>query len=269
MLSVVTRLALLAFLTLLAAMPVAANTASTPAPSEPPIQTEPARSAAPGVRPVVQVRHLPQAELTFSGRYSQDGGFEVEARGGDLVLQKRSLPGGGFVLDITAPKDSVSIAFSDAGVSVNRNKRRRSVSLSADSIDELDRIRQLLAGSEAVRLTRTAATAVQESEDDSLASTSLLIADALVGLLTGDDGAAAKTSRHLSRHGRAGIRRVATPDCYTIWEGRVVRSGYEYEACARSFSMWNPIRNLCAFRWVLAVESYWFSFLSCSGLNSF
>ncbi|MGE0705254.1 MAG: hypothetical protein AB7F99_13790 [Vicinamibacterales bacterium] len=266
--SVVTRLALLALLVSLAAVPAVAGTApvntsaaTTPSPS--------AGFQAPAIRPVVQVRHVPRAELTFAGRFSQDGAFEIEARGGDLVLQKRSLPAGGFALELTAPKDSVSIAFSDAGVTVSRNKRRRAVSLSADSLEELDGIRRLLAGSEAIRLTRTAASAVQESEDDSLASTSLLIADALVGLLTGDDGAAARTSKHLSRHARAGIRRVATPDCYTIWEGRVVRAGYEWESCARSFSIWNPVRNLCAFRWVLAVESYWFSFLSCSGLNSF
>ncbi len=268
MFSVVTRLATLALLVALAAIPAVASTEAAKASAAlnpaPPVSFQP-----PSIRPVVQVRHVPHAELTLAGRFSQDGAFEIEARGGNLVLQKRSLPAGGFALDLTAPKDSVSIAFSDSGVTVTRNKRRRAVSLSADSLEELDGIRQLLAGSAAVRLTRTAAAAVQESEDDSLASTSLLIADALVGLLTGDDGAAARTSKHLSRHARAGIRRIATPDCYTIWEGRVVRSGYEWESCARAFSVWNPVRNLCAFRWVLAVESYWFSFLSCSGLNSF
>jgi hypothetical protein len=143
-------------------------------------------------RPIAQVRHLDEAELTFSGRLAADGAFEIEARGGELVFQKRSLPGGGFELDLSAPKDSVVISLNDSGITVERNRRRASMSLSAASIEDLDGIRKLLAGSAAVRLTRTAAAAVLESGDDGLSSTSLLIADALVGLMTGDEGAPAE-----------------------------------------------------------------------------
>jgi hypothetical protein len=58
-------------------------------------------------------------------------------------------------------------------------------------------------------------------------------------------------------------------DCYTIWEGRVLDAYYELEACERDFSVWDPTRHLCAARWLLQAESYWFSFLACSGLPRF
>jgi hypothetical protein len=120
-----------------------------------------------------------------------------------------------------------------------------------------------------VRLTRVAAAALQEAEDDSAAAVSLLMGDALVGVLTGDEGAPVRLARHLSRHARGLVHRVATTDCYMQWERRVLKASYEWESCARSFSVWNPTRNLCALRWSLQVESYWFTFLSCTGFNAF
>jgi hypothetical protein len=221
-------------------------------------------------RPIAaQVRHVEAAEITFHGSPTADGGIQIEGRGGDLVFRKRSHATGRLTIDLEAPGDRVGIALTEHAVTISRRGRRITIPLSGGSDRDLDNARVLLAGSSAVRLARVAAAAVQDAEDDSASSASLLMADALVGMLTGDSGAPGRVARHLSRHARTGIRRAATTDCYLEWEGRVLRSSFEWESCARSFSVWNPTRNLCAFRWLLQVESYWFTFISCTGFNAF
>jgi hypothetical protein len=174
-----------------------------------------------------------------------------------------------LTIDLETPGDKVTIGLTEHSVVIVRNKRRLALSVSSGTIRELDNVGALLGSSQAVRLARAAAAAVQEAEDDSGSSASLVIADALVGLLTGDVGAPGRAARYLSRRARTGIRQIATNDCYRLWEGRVLTASYEWESCARAFSVWNPTKNLCAFRWVIQVESYWFNFLSCSGFNAF
>jgi len=222
------------------------------------------------LRPIAgQVRHLDRAEITFHASVTQDGGIQVEGRGGEFVFRKKSRANGQFTLDLEGPGDKVGINVTEDSVTVTRGRRRVALSLGMLNERELDDVRVMLAGSGAVRLARIAAAAVQESDDDSAAAVSLLISDALVGMLSGDPGAPGRVARHLARHGRAGIRRAATTDCYGEWERRVLTASYDWESCAGAFSVWNPIRNVCAFRWTLQVESYWFTFISCTGFNSF
>ncbi len=249
-----------------AAAPAAPGLAACAAPAAAHLQ--PAAHAA-AARPVAQLRHVPEADLLFSGRLGEDGGFTTEARGGELVFQKKSLPGGGFVLDLAAPKDSVAIQLTAAGITVTRNQRQATVSLNAGSDDELDAVRRLLLGSAAVRLTRRAAEALQVADDESIAGTSLHVADALIGLLTGDEAAPGRTARHLARRGRGQARRIQNFDCYTLWESQVLKASYEFQYCYLGFPQWNPIRNTCSFRWLLQIESYWFSLISCTGFSQF
>lgn len=222
-----------------------------------------------GTTVAAQIRHVPDTEVLFSGSMTGDGAFALEARGGGLVLTKTSRGPSGFSLDLEAPGDKVAITFGPAGIVVSRNARETTVGIDGSDIGELDRARELLAGSTAVRLARVAASSLQDSEDNSMAAASLLIADTLVGVLTGDFGAPGRMARHLSRHTRANLRRVVGGiDCYKDWEQRVYGASNELSSCVWSFSVWNPTRNLCAFRWILQVESYWFSFLTCSGLSA-
>jgi hypothetical protein len=221
-------------------------------------------------RPIAaQVRHVDRAEITFHGRLTREGAIQIEGRGGELTFRKTSSADGRFTMDLEGPGDKVAISLSQDSITVSRNRRRVVLSLAAPNDKDLDRARVLLAGSKAVRLTRVAAEALQEAEDNSASGISLLIGDALIGMLTGDEGAPRRLARHLARHVTSGVRRVATTDCYGEWERRVLRASYEWESCASAFSVWNPIRNVCAFRWTLQIESYWFTFLSCTGFNAF
>ena len=128
----------------------------------------------------------------------------------------------------------------------------------------------LFAGLDEARLARIAAANVLDSDDTSAESAALLMADAVIGMLTGDGQAPQRIARHLTRRARALVRpALMQVDCYTIWEQRVLDAYYELEGCERDFSVWDPTRHLCAARWLLQAESYWFSFLACSGLPRF
>jgi hypothetical protein len=272
MASVVTQPCLLVAIALV--MAPSTLSAATARPALPLMCGAPARTAQPAPpasvasRRIAQLHHVPEADLTFEGRLAEDGSFTTEVRGGELVFQKKSLPGGGVVLHLSAPGDVVRIEVTGAGIAVQREGRDVRLNMSSISEDELEGVRQLLAGSRAVRLTRRAAEALYLSNDDSLAGTSLFVADAIVGLLTGDEGAPGRVARHLSQRGRAMARRIAI-DCYAVWETQVVQAYSEYESCYYGFPVWNTMRNLCAYRWVLQVETYWFSMISCIGFNQF
>jgi hypothetical protein len=228
-------------------------------------------SQVPPVRLIAaQVRHVEPADLTFHGSTTVDGGIQVEGRGGDLLFRKKVLQDGRFTLELEGRRDRVVVEVNHDTIAVVRNRRRIVVNVASEPEEGLAVTQGLLAGSHAVRLLRQAATAIQDAEEDSAASASLLVADALVGMLTGDVGAPGRVARHLARHARARVRRAAMQtDCYYSWEQATLAASYEWESCARAFSVWNPTRHLCALRWAIQVESYWFTFLSCTGFSSF
>jgi hypothetical protein len=215
-----------------------------------------------------QVRVVSPADLTVSGTTTIDGAVQVDGRGGDLTFTKKVFQDGSFTLEMAAPKDRVSLSFSGRSITVRRGRKAVTLSLERAREEEFDRARRLLADSRAVRLLRAAAAAVEESDEEALGPMAVVTSDALVGLLTGDVGAPGRAARRLARRGRAHARRIGMQnDCYHEWQQRVLVASYEWEACAYDFSVWNPIRHLCAASWLLAIESYWFSFITCSGFG--
>lgn len=213
-----------------------------------------------------QLRRVDSADLTFNTTPMRDGTVEMEAHGGDLVVRKRIRSNGSYTLNLQTPRDRVTIGFDEHTITVTRDKKSAVLSLATASDEDLDKVHRMLADSRAVRLMRIAAANIQNAEDDSPGAASLLMADAVLGVLTGDGAAPLRVARHLTRHVRASLRPVGMQmDCYAAWEKRVLAAYYQATACESSFSVWNPVRYLCATQWLLQVESYWFTLLSCSG----
>ena len=106
------------------------------------------------------------------------------------------------------------------------------------------------------------------ADEWSAAAVAVIVADGTVGVLTGDVGAPGRGAQHLSRRGRARSRPAALAvDCFYLMETRFVTAWDDYVSCYYAVQD-NPIyANLCAWRWTLQVESYWFSFISCSGFS--
>ena len=107
-----------------------------------------------------------------------------------------------------------------------------------------------------------------KSNDRSPAALAVIMADAAVGLLTGDVGAGRRAAKSLARGTLAGLRPAAMKtDCYESMESRFYYAWNDYAQCLVDV-MWSSFyQSLCGWRWLLQVESYWFGFLTCSGAS--
>jgi hypothetical protein len=221
------------------------------------------------VRQAAQVTRNDRADATFEVRPAPDGGAEVAVRSGGLQVKKTVQGTGEFELDLTLEHDSVTLTVAGRGITVTRGRTRVERSRQEPGGQSAVRIRRLLADSPAVYAFRTMSAALLEANDHSPPAVSMLIADAMVGMLTGDVGAPRRYALFLARGARAaGVRPAALAvDCFTVMEERFVEAGNDYNACYESTSGSTFYQDLCSIRWGLQVESYWFSFLTCSGFN--
>lgn len=220
------------------------------------------------VRLAAPVRTPQGANLAFGLSMTPDGSIQVDGRAGDLIIRKTVAQNGEFTLELDAG-DRVVVAFTAHAIRVTRGRKTIVLTPEARRDDDFQRAHVLLAESRAVRLFRTTAAAIQHSEDDSAPAAAMVMADALVGTLTGDVGATVRAARHLSRHARPRFRTVAlAANCYGTWEQQVVGAADELDACVRDVGYWSLWTVVCSLRWHLAVESYWVSFLTCSGFGS-
>jgi hypothetical protein len=110
--------------------------------------------------------------------------------------------------------------------------------------------------------------ALLESEDRSPASLAFITSDAVAGLLTGDVGAPRRIAQFMARPGMSKVRQAGMAvDCFTLMETRMNDSWTDYMGCVASVLGYSYFQDLCAYRWVIQSESYWFNFISCTGFN--
>lgn len=226
----------------------------------------PARGAA--ARPAAQVTRNDRADVTFEIRPASAGGVEVRARRGDLLITKTVQPTGDSVLELGDGHETVTVAVSAQGTRVTRNGATAMLGRTTPDNGAEARVRRLLAESSVVVRFRAAAAALLEANDASAPAVALLIADATVGMLTGDVGAPRRMAEHLARRGRSRVRPAGMAlDCYTVMEQRMVEAYDDFGSCWYSTAYNSFYQSLCSWRWTLQVESYWFSFISCTGFN--
>jgi hypothetical protein len=221
------------------------------------------------VRPAAQVTRNERADVTFELRPSSSGAIELIARRGGLEVAKTVRPDGEFVLEIAAGGDRVAIAVSGEATTVARGRAKVTLPRGAETEAMAAAARRLLAESGAIVQFRALAAALVADDDRSPAGIATIVADAAVGTLTGDVGATGRAAQYFGRRGRGPVRQAALAvDCFALMETRFVEAWDDYNACWIS-TMWSGFyQNLCAWRWTLQVESYWFSFISCSGFSS-
>jgi hypothetical protein len=220
------------------------------------------------MRPAAQVTRNEQADVTFELRPSVSGGVEVSATSGDLHVTKTVQSSGEFVLELATARDKVTIAVSGQGTTVTRGKTRMQHPRSGGSAENADKVRGLLADSRAVVSFRGISAGLLDADDRSPASVALIVADAAVGMLTGDVGAPRRTARFLAHRANGGARPAGmVADCFYLMEQRMNDAMNDYFSCFGAVYPNTYFTDLCGYRWVLQVESYWFNFLSCSGVN--
>jgi hypothetical protein len=220
------------------------------------------------VSPAAQVTRNDRADITFEIRPASAGGVEVRGRRGDLLMKKTVQPTGDSVLELADGHETVTVAISAQGTRVTR--KGTTVMLGRATPDDAAeaRVRRLLAESSVVVRFRAATAALLEANDVTAPAVAMLIADATVGMLTGDVGAPRRIAEHLARRGRSSVRQAGMAlDCYTVMEQRMVEAYDDFGSCYYSTAYNSFYQSLCSWRWTLQVESYWFSFISCTGFN--
>ena len=223
-----------------------------------------AGAMAANVRPVAQVTHFERGNVTVSASTTADGAIQVEARTPALVVQKTVRAGGSFSLRFESESDLVALDVSATAVTVRRGARVLTLTPD-DGERQLAEVGRLLVDSKAVRLMRDIGAEFEASENDTPAAAPLLMADAIIGALTGDVGATRRAAKQLSRRAASQLRKVQRPTtCYYQWEQAILWAYMELEECV--FVSGLP-RTWCSVRWTLQAESAWFGFIACSGFG--
>lgn len=233
-----------------------------------PVSLGRSQSARAGVRPAAQVSRNEKADVTLELRPSANGGVEVSGQSGDLRITKTVQSNGEFVLELANSHDTVSIAVTGQGTTVLRGRTSVRIPRGASVGQSEEKARKLLAESGAVLQLRGLAATLLEAEDRSASSLALIMADATVGMLTGDVGAPRRIARFLAHRVNGNARPASMVlDCFALMETRMVEAFSDYVGCYDSVYPNSLFTNLCGYRWVIQVESYWFGFISCTGFS--
>ncbi len=223
------------------------------------------------LRPVRLLQDLPELGLSAGVRMESDGGLAVTATAGELTVRKQVYADGRFVVHVsTGDEDRLLISGTANGLKVAYG-REATLELRADRDGDYDnkarRVRGWLARSDAVQRFRQINAALEQQDAMSPEALSLRVTGALLAELLGDPGAAQRVSRSITARLAHRLRKAQaghTTSCWDTYQRLVVAAANALESCLKSFAVYNPMRNVCAFVWTLQVESAWFQFLSCS-----
>ena len=195
---------------------------------------------------------------------SADGSAVVRATAGDLAVTKTVDPSGRFTIRLRRGTDLVQIAGNATEVVVTRRGRSVRLEAGAAGEDEFLAVKSLLAGSRSVRAFRVLAAGIGSEAEQTPSGMALTLTDAMIGLLDGDVTAVHRLAERLVRK-RAGVRLVTRGEgCYEGYEGEITRAWNDYADCAGTYWYISAWRDACGLRWVLWVESAWFSFVKCA-----
>jgi hypothetical protein len=227
--------------------------------------------------PVVPVsipqRSGPVGAVSMSVERDPTGSPVIKFEAGGVEVRKVVQSDGRFQLQIRTADDHVVLTGDPGLLTFSRRGRTEVVRLNNLQDGAFDRARTLLADSRATRQFRAMAYGLSPSEASSPAGAGLQLTATFLSLLDGDVGAVKRLAgRGTASTGVAPAGTVtATSDeeldgstCFQRFQGEVVSAWEDFEVCCIRFGFLFPLVDLCAFEWVLRVESAWFQFLGCS-----
>jgi hypothetical protein len=193
----------------------------------------------------------------------------------DFLVEKVVDAVGHATLRISQGRDTVTVALSQSGYSIKRGNRSASFDPRNPREADVDRIRSVLLGSQAIRAFRRLTAQLENSDDDqSLLVMSTLVDGALVQMLDGDPGATQRIAKRLTRKQRATLRPIAAApgrpyrDCILLYELSLVYSFDTFEECLETaynnswyISSW--ARTLCEWEFLIRSQQYIYQFGSC------
>jgi hypothetical protein len=186
----------------------------------------------------------------------------------DLDVSKVSQANGDFHVRIAARQDLLVLVRTGTRLRVTRNGQTAILELGRADEEGLDLAQTVLAGSHAVRVFRGVYRHLADDSRGSAPGVSLDILDALLGVLQGETGVADRrvppgrdTGWRMSR-----IACGTEPSCYSEYEAEVIKAWDDYVQCIDDVRWYPGLQEVCAFTWLLRVESAWFRFIGCSSI---
>ena len=204
------------------------------------------------------------AELRLRGRAA--GGLQASLVWTDLDVTKVVQANGDFHARVAARDDVLVVVRTGARLRVTRNGQSATVQLDRVDEDGLDLAQAVLAGSRAVRAFRGVQQHLADEARESAPGIAIDRLEALLAILQGETTALDRRAPQV-RDGAWRVSRVACgaePSCFSEYEGEVTLAWDDYSQCIYDVRWYPGMQELCAFTWLLRVESAWFRFIGCS-----
>jgi hypothetical protein len=204
------------------------------------------------------------ADLRLRGRKA--GGLQATLVWTDLDVVKVVQANGDFHARLAARQDVLVIVRTGSRLRVTRNGQTGVVSMDRADEDGLDLVQAVLAGSHAARAFRAVHRQLTDDARASAPGVALDSLDALLALLQGEPAALdrrAPDARNAAWRVSRIVRRTE-PTCYSAYEAEVISAWDDYSQCIYDVRWFPGMQEVCAFTWLLRVESAWFRFIACS-----
>jgi hypothetical protein len=225
--------------------------------------------------PQAEQRRFDRAELTDDGTGAElrltaraGGALQASLRWTDLDTSKIVQPNGDFHVRIAWQQDVLVLVRMGKRLRVARDGRTAMVLLDTGDEDGLDLAQQVLAGSRAARMFRGLHQRLSQESRESAPGVAFDHVDALIGILQGDVGAVDRRAPS-RRYAEGRVCRVgygAGVTCYSEYEGEVISAWDDFSQCVDDVKWYPGLQEVCAFTWLLRVESAWFRFIGCSSI---
>src|SRR5436190_948280 len=147
----------------------------------------------------------------FTSTTDAQGNALVTVRVGDLVLEKAVASSGDSTLRLSMDKDVVTVAMNHGGYIVARGTKSARFDMQGGKQEEMDGIRGVLLGSQAVRAFKRFSALLENRDDDSGEGPlflSTLLDGAIVQLLDGDEGAPQRIGKRIMRKRHASLQQA-------------------------------------------------------------
>jgi hypothetical protein len=206
------------------------------------------------------------AELKLTARTG--GALRASLTWSELDVSKVVQPGGDFHVRVASGQDILVLVRTGSSLRVTRGGQTAVLQMDRTGEEDLDLVQTVLAGSRAARAFRRVHRQLSQESRESAPGVALDNLDILLGILQGDPGV---VERRAPTRREAGVRlsRVSCgldASCYSEYEGEVTQAWDDFARCCDDVKWYPFLQEVCAFTWLLRVESAWFSFIGCSSI---
>lgn len=196
------------------------------------------------------------------------GALQASLTWTDLDVSKTVQRNGDFHARLAGRQDVLVLIRTGNRLRVTRDGQTAVLLLDRGDEEGLDAAQMVLAGSHAARAFRGLHRSLGEECRESAPGVALDNLDILLAILQGEGGAAGHRAPARRDAGgrvcRAGYN--AGPTCYSEYEGEVISAWDDFTQCVDDVKWYPGLQEVCAFTWLLRVESAWFRFIGCSSI---